>query len=131
MSMLLSRETILSADDITVERCEVPEWGGHVFVKTMTARAKERWEQDRMEEREKKTNSMSVVRASLAAATVCDEQGTLLFTPADIDALNAKSVKPLDRIFAAATKLNRINDGDLEELVKNSEPTPDDDSPSA
>ncbi len=34
---ILSKEAILSADDLPREIVSVPEWGGQVYVRTMTA----------------------------------------------------------------------------------------------
>lgn len=132
MSVMLTKDAIMAAKDIVIERCEVPEWGGHVFIKTMTARAKEQWEQERMKSRgTDESYNLVNVRATLAAATMCDEVGTCLCSTSDVDALNEKSVKAMDRVFDTAIKLNRISSKDVEDLTKNSESTPGESSPSA
>lgn len=132
MSLMLSKESILAVNDIVIEKCEVQEWGGFVFVKTLSARVKEQWEQDRLKGRGNDTDVNLVnVRASLAAATMCDEAGTLLFSAEDVAALNEKSVKALDRVFETAVKLNRISTKDVEDLTKNSDSTPGVSLPSA
>ena len=132
MSTLLSKAAILAARDIVIERCEVPEWDGHVFVKTLSARVKEEWEQERLRVKGSDTEvNLINVRASLAAATMCDAEGQLLFGMEDIVALNEKSVKALDRVFETAVKLNRISAQDVDDLTKNSVSTPGDSSPSA
>ena len=60
------------------------------------------------------------VRTCLAAFTVCDEAGKLLFTAADVEALGAKSCAALDRIYETALSLNRLRVRDIEEIRKNS-----------
>ena len=40
----LDRETILTAKDLTTEKVDIPEWGGYVFVKEMTAAERAEWE---------------------------------------------------------------------------------------
>ena len=42
--MLLTRDKILSADDIRSERVKVPEWGGEVIVREMTGAERDEWE---------------------------------------------------------------------------------------
>jgi hypothetical protein len=132
MTSMLTRDAILAKNDIVIELCQVPEWGGHVFVKTMTARQKEQWEQERLRNRgaDEEVN-MTNIRASLVAQTCCDETGNVLFSLVDIDALNDKSIKAMDRVFEAAVKLNRISSKDVDDLTKNSEGTPGESSPSA
>ena len=127
---ILTREQILSADDLPKEVCEIPEWGGSVYVKTLSARAKEEWEQAMYATKsDKRDDNITNIRASLTALTCCDDDGVAIFTKADIEILNEKSSSALERVFNAACKLNRIGTNDVEELAKNSDETHDDDSP--
>lgn len=127
---MLTKEQILTAEDLPREKVEVPEWGGHVYVQTLTARAKEEWETSMLNSRDENKNSL-IVRASLAVLTCCTEDGERLFTPDDIDDLNEKSGSALEKIFSAASGLNKVGDStDVDESAKNSQETPDDDSPS-
>ena len=124
---MLSRESILGHDDLKREELPIPEWGGSVFVRTLTAS-----ERDQFEDRvlaDKKTTKRDI-RALLAVASVCDEQGKPLFTPADVPQLGRKSAAALDRIFDVAMRLSRIGKQDVEELEKNSSGTPSESSPS-
>lgn len=107
------RDQILAADDLKVIAVDVPEWGCTVHVRTMSG-----GERDAFEERQQR-DPFKDIRARLAVLTVCDEEGNLLFTDADIPALTKKSAAALDRIFAAATKLNKFSKEDLDELQKN------------
>ena len=43
-----------------------------------------------------------------------------MFSEKDITALGKKSAAALDRIYEASQKLNRLTDGDVDELAKNS-----------
>lgn len=125
MSVMLSKEAILAIKDIVVEKCDVPEWGGFLYVKTLSAKEKEAWEGEQLASRGKDENvNLGNVRASLAAITMCDENGVSLFTVEDVTALNEKSVLALDRVFDKARKLNRIGTQDMTELTKNSAGTP-------
>ncbi|CEF48254.1 unnamed protein product [uncultured bacterium] len=109
------REDILGVDDAEVEPLEIPEWNLTVYLRIMTAR-----ERDRFEELQR-GQGFADIRARMAAACICDESGELAFTEADIPALAKKSSVALDRIFAAAIRLNRIGRDDVEELKKKSE----------
>lgn len=112
--MILSREAILACDDLPQVKVTIPEWGGTVFVRTMTAGQRDRFEQS-------VTDSPGVdFRARLAVLTVCDEDGKLLFSESDVALLTLRSARALSRIFSVAVKLNGITSDDVEELEKNS-----------
>ena len=106
--MSLSRDSILSASDAKVECVLVPEWGGSVFVKTFDGAARDRIEAHVM--RDGKQANMQGLRALVVALAACDESGKELFTVADIPALEKKNAAALDRVFNAASVLNRLND---------------------
>jgi hypothetical protein len=98
---LLTREQILGAADLKKERVEVPEWGGEVYVRTMTGAEREAFEVRAVDTKAK-------VIPTLLALTLCDAEGSLIFTPDDIDAINGKSVAALMRLQAVAVRINRI-----------------------
>ena len=116
--MTLSAEAILKADDTGERvRVDVPEWGGFVFVGMMTGAERDRWEISTSNALEKPGTAN--VRASLCAATMCDETGKRIFTPNQANDLGRKSAAALDRVYTAARKLNKVSEGDIEELEKN------------
>lgn len=117
---MLTKETILTADDLPRVKVVVPEWGGlEVYVRTMTGAERDRWEIETVPARQKAKDHTNI-RAMIAALTLCDEHGNLLFTQDDVEALGRKSAAALDRVVEAASKLNRFTDKDVEELEKNS-----------
>ena len=115
---MLTREQILGADDLPRKRVEVPEWGGHVFVKTMTGGERDTWE---VAVTEGQKGGVRSIRAPMAALVIVDETGACLFSEQDVAALQEKSCAALDRVFEAADKLNHITGRDIEELAINSE----------
>lgn len=120
---LLGRNDILGFDDIKTEDVSVPEWGGVVRVKAMNGFERDAFEGSLVETRGKmQVVKMDNVRAKLVAKTVIDENGDLIFTVGDIEALGRKSAAALDRVFSVAQRLSKISDTDVEELIKNSEP---------
>ena len=112
---MLTRDQILNASDIKTEVVSVPEWGGDVIVGTMTAGARDNFESQMLDKKTGRKNA----RAKLAAATIQDENGDLMFSEKDIEALGKKSGAALDRVFDAALKINRIGPSDMDELAKN------------
>lgn len=127
----LNRDNVLGAKDIKIEQVDVPEWGGHVFVKGMTGVARGHMEvaitEGRGEDREV---NLSRLRAAIAAVTICNEDGELLFTTEDIAALNEKSAGALQRVFDVSNRLSGTSKDDVKELSEELEKNPSGDSAS-
>lgn len=111
----LNRNEILAAKDLEtkMERVEVPEWGGAVFVRVMTGSERDAFEGHFA------TRKYDNLRAFLAVCCVCDEKGVGLFLPTDVKSLGEKSANALDRIFPVAMRVNRLSSADIEDLEKN------------
>lgn len=119
--MLLTRDSILAADDLPRKLVSVPEWGGDVFVRTMTGGERDQFEQMIMEAGGADSSGWrKCFRAKLAVLTLCDENGKSLFSFDDWETLSKKSAAALDRVFAVASRLNGISKTDVQELEKNS-----------
>jgi len=130
--MLLSKEAILGAQDMTTQDVEVPEWAGTVRVKALTGSERDAFESEIVQRNGKNiTQNLKNIRARLVVMAVVDEQGNRLFGFRDIEALGEKSAKALDRVFAVAQELSGLRDEDVDELAKNSVATPGDSSSSA
>ncbi len=117
----LTKEKILSASDRVAEIVKVQEWGGEVMVGIMTGEQRDIWEAHLIRDKkpDEKINSQNL-RALLCAMTIQDEQGNLIFSSNDIEALGNKSAVALERVFRVARRLNKLNASDIEELTKNS-----------
>lgn len=107
------RTKILAANDRPNKAVVVPEWDATVYVRTMSAGERDRWEEGQLK------NPYQDVRARLAAEVLVDAQGGRLFAPADVAELSSKSAKALDRVFAIAIRHNGISRDDVDELKKN------------
>jgi len=126
---ILSREDIAQADDIVIEAVDVPEWGGTVLVKGMTGAERDRFEIAMIADPGKSTKvNLADMRAKLCSLTIVDENGKLLFTPADIKMLTKKSAVALQRVFTVARELSGIGDDDVKELTEGLEDNPFGDS---
>jgi len=115
---MLTKEQILNADDLPRKLVQVPEWGGDVWVKTMTGAERDAWEASLMEDREVNAEN---IRARLCVRSIVDEAGRRVFADEDADKLGGKSARALDRIFSVAQRLNGVSAQDLDEIAKNSE----------
>lgn len=116
---ILTRGQILAADDRKTVPVSVPEWGGDVLVRSLTGAERDKFEEGLQTVRGNKTKrNLKNFRARLVALCVVNEQGELLFSPPDIDALGGKSVAALQRVFNKCNELNGMSDEDIEELTQ-------------
>jgi hypothetical protein len=131
--MLLDKDAILKAEDLTTEECDVPEWGGTVLVRALSGTERDSYESSCMQERPvldargkpikgrtEMVRTLANVRAKLVVRCIVDSDGSRLFTDTDAAALGEKSAAPLDRVFEVAARLSRLSEEDIEELAKNS-----------
>ena len=125
---ILSKDEILSANDIYTELIEVPEWGGSVYVKTFTGAERDRLEAHVMRfgvNGKPASANLENMRALVASLGICDESGNTIFTAKDIPALARKSAAALDRVVAKIQSLAGMTPADVESLVgdlKNDQP---------
>ena len=109
---ILTRETILGAQDLQRKTINVPEWGGEVIVTELSAARRLELEKDLPEESGK-------VWGVLVVFCCVDEQGEPIFTLSDLPELEQKNGKILMRLGKAAMKLNRVGAGEVEALEEN------------
>jgi len=116
---MLSRDDILDAQDLDHITVEVPEWGGSVIVQVMTGVDRDYFERSIVDSKTKTPElNFTNLRAKLVARCVVDSEGRRLFTEVDVPALGKKSGLALQRVFAAAQKINGLTDDDVEELTE-------------
>lgn len=116
---ILNRKQILEADDIAVETVHIPEWGGDVLVRGLTGYERDQLERAVIELKGKRAIIRDNIRAKMVSMSVVDEDGNLVFSESDIEALGKKSASALQRIFEVAQRLSGLTDIDVEELEKN------------
>lgn len=121
---LLTGEQILAADDLKLLRHEVPEWGGHVYVRTLGGDERDLFEQSFLDAQGNRKQIVHNIRAGLLARTLADQRGNRLFTDKQIAQLGRKNAKVLDRLFGLSQRMNGLSDSDIEEMVKNSQSDP-------
>lgn len=99
----LTRDAILSRATFPTETVDVPEWGGEVLVRGMSA-----WERDRFEQlkdRFEKAEDVGSLTALVAGWCMIGEDGKALFTAQDIKELEQMNAAPFQRVFQAIVRL--------------------------
>jgi len=104
--MTLNREQILSAKDREIIVLDIPEWGGEVRLMAFSGGSAESISPE---------DSISKV----VALSIIDDNGNLVFSEEDIDALKTRSARVLKRVFDEALKLNGLGDNAIEDATKN------------
>lgn len=110
---MLTKEEILAAIGErrkSVETIDVPEWGGSIGVRRMTADDVER---TGMADGKRDATMFP----KIIAACVCDENGDALFSDDDVKALAEVDMATAARVFAQIMKVNGLADEDMEEAV--------------
>jgi len=102
---LLSAKAILDVDDMTFEEVEVPEWGGSIRLRSLTAE-----EASKFSDEYSKDRKNAAVRILLMACV--DDKGEPLFKPEDLDVLRKKSLKAVIKVQKVAMKMNGLKDDD-------------------
>lgn len=126
----LSKSQIFSAIDSKIERVAVPEWGGCVYVRSLSAFEVDSWESSLAGDGNPDTRAKRYanVRAQFCAMAMCTKDGGPFTDPTDVGDLAKKSSAALQRVYKAAKRLSGMGD-DLDKAIeKNSEPGPSGDA---
>jgi len=128
---LLTKQQIVDANDLETVEVNVPQWGGSVLVRALTAKQRGQLMSTLIDQtKDGRTLRLQDLQARLCAMSIVDGQGKRFFSDNELAALGAKSSAALQRVFEVAQRLSGLSDEQVEELSKNSEETPSDDSPS-
>lgn len=114
---LLTKEQLLKKN-LPVERVELPELGGEIYVRTLTANERDEYEAQHVAKKEE-GNQFENFRGRFAALVVCDEQGNRIFTDEEASLLGEQSAKILDRIFDVGQRLNGMAPEEKEKIKNN------------
>jgi hypothetical protein len=106
MSKFLDKHSILAADDASISRVDVPEWGGHVFLKTLSVA-------DGIEFQSAKEGiGDEKVLILFLTYALCDEAGVPIFARSEIDEIARKNPHVIARLGNAALSLNKMTESD-------------------
>jgi len=107
---MLTKEQILSADDLRTVDVNVPEWGGVIRLQTITARDRQKFHSGGTK------GAMDDFMERFIVACAVDEKGKQLFAGEDVKALGNKSATALNRVFEAAVELNGMSQRGVEDI---------------
>jgi hypothetical protein len=103
----LTAADILGAPKTKPKPVEVPEWGGTVYVRVMSAGDNEAMS----------NGHRGSAVAKMLLMTLCDADGTLLFTVDQVPELDKLELPVAARLFTEAARLNGLSNEELEEAV--------------
>lgn len=130
---VLTPDDLAAADaDRRVEPVDVPEWGGRVHVRELTAL--ERGQMDEAIYDQEGVLKQHLLAPGLVAAALCGPDGRPWYKPGDMQAVltvGSKSSPAVRRLYDVAAKLNRIRKEDAAEGKGDSAETAAGGSPSA
>jgi cytochrome c553 len=106
---MITRISFLAPQPLERRAIVVPGLG-HCFVRAMSA-----GERDEFEVAHSKSKNKDF-RARLVACTVCDDDGSLVFSTADIPALSALPAATLQPLVVMAVEVNRLSEADVADL---------------
>jgi hypothetical protein len=113
--MALTKAKILAAKDFKLSAAlPVPEWGGDVYIRTISGAERDRFEEAYSE------HKMKAFRVRFLVLTLCDEAGERLFGDDDTDGLSQKSSSVINRLFDKAWEHNAFTEASVEALGNDS-----------
>ena len=116
---ILTREQILSAQDLGLLEVDVPEWGGTVKIKPLTSQERDAFEMQFGGSKKNKSKAYVNIRAKLLVKCIVDEKGQTIFMETDIEELGKKSAAATDRVFERAMSMAGLGEDDIKEMEKN------------
>ena len=112
----LTRDQIIAANKtLPKEVVNIPEWGGDVYVHSLTVK-----DRTNMAFIADSKDANKKFMALLVIATTFDENGNRLFTDDDIDTVMEFGSAGTSKIFEISSKLNGFSKEEIEELKGNS-----------
>lgn len=131
------RDRIRTSNDLCITKMEVPEWGGEMYVRSLTALERSIFEDWVREENKKckekedgKELDTALIRAKLIELASCTEVGTRIFEDGDYLWLAQKSSDPIVKVSRKIQDLSGMGVEEQEQAVKNSKTAQGEDSTS-
>ena len=113
--MALSKDAILSAGDLTPTPMDVPEWGGVIYIRSLTGGEWDACEMERASVR--KRPSEGHYAAHVCVRGIVDENGKPLFAVTDFEKLQQRNLNTIQRVALAILELSGATanaQGDIE-----------------
>ena len=117
---LLTKEDIISIDDVEIRKVFVEKWGRYVYLRNMSAKVRDNYEWEIYQARQRGILDRISIRTLLVSKCLCDAEGNLLFKDkSDVAALAKKNAAALEVLFKEAQDLNGIEREELDEMTEN------------
>lgn len=105
--MILTKEAILGMQDLATKDVPVPAWGGEtVRLRALSASTRLKLEDEQMTSGR---IDWSTFKLRIVALSIVNEDGSLMFSEADMVALGDKSPAAIDLLFVEANELNALS----------------------
>lgn len=113
--MLLSKQQIQDVDDLPSKIVNMPEWGGDVKIRTMSAKNRIDFEKINIANKSELETMIHLIMFSCI-----DDEGNLLFDDSDFEFLSGKSAKSILKLFQECIEMSTLSQKGLEDKAKNS-----------
>ena len=115
----LTAADILNANDTDIKAMDVPEWGGRVYLRTISGAERDEYAMTCANRTQGSKVNIRELEALLLVMAICDIDGNPLFNKSHVKELDRKSSKVVDRLLQAIQQHNRMDDESVEELAGN------------
>ena len=115
---ILSRQALETINDRKQETVDVPEWGGAVYLRELSAGDHEDLELFMQSSKQDKHPTI-YLRTRLVALALVDHEGNRLYKDEDIEILRSKSSTVINRLCAHVVKQNNLGSKAMETLAGN------------
>lgn len=121
MSKALTREDWVSnPPNLGRERVEVPQLGGHLFCRKVTAKEFEDWQDDLLDQEKKPPAERQSPRALFVVLCACDGDGRKFFDqPTDVAVLGDRENDVLEYLWTEFRRINGLDRKSREDAEKN------------
>jgi len=119
--MALSKADIFNRKDHRIEPVDVPEWGGTVHVRTLTAAERDAFDASTVKvgRNGKGEPCLDNLRGRLGVLVICTPEGDRIFEDADAGELGRKNAAALDRVLEVARRMNGMATDSVEDARGN------------
>ena len=108
----LSRSAIINRPVSEPVKFEVPEWGGHVYLKPLTVKERDKYENSLFDK--KGRPNMKGSRARLLIMSVVNRNGLPVFKRGDEDIIDEMGAAGVDRVSKRVMELCGMSEEDIE-----------------
>lgn len=114
----LTADAIRAVDDLVFETVPVPEWGGDVIVRGLTAKEKDAYDREIVvvdKQGNAKLGRLENLRALLLVRCLVDDEHNRLYRDIDAKMLGEKSSKVIGDLYTVAARLSGMREEEAEE----------------